>query len=193
MIFSPIILPSLIIEPLRYFFSTYGAPNKLVWDVDEKKRTVDIGHLNDYFKIALEERPRILVDRGGFRISGVGITDSMAEQKTMAETRGLKDRVSMAMYSGVATVLIEARNMGTCEQLSDMTCHFLNMVRPKILDVQKFKDFGRDMTVSSCQPTEKENTEKFQIQIQIPWTKEEHWRTRDDGIAVKDILMKVTV
>lgn len=193
MIFSPILLPSLIIEPLRYFFATYGSTNNLVWDADEKKRSVDIGHLNDYFKIALEERPRVLVDRGSFQIGGVGLTDNMAEQKTMAETLGLKDRITMAMYSGVATVLVEARNMGTCEQLADMTCHFLNMVRPKILDVQKFKDFGRNMAVSSCQPTEKENTEKFQIQIQIPWIKEEHWRTRDDGVAIKNILMNVTV
>lgn len=191
MIFSPTLLPYLIIEPLRYFFSTYGAPNKLVWSEDDKVRTVDIGHMNDFFKVPLEERPRVLVDRGGFRLSKVGLTDNLAEQKPFSETMGLKDRTSMLLYQGMAIVLVEARNMGTCEMLADMTSHFLAWARTTICDSQGFKEFGADFSVSNCQLTEKENTEKFQVQIQMPWIKEEHWRTRDDGIAIKNAIAKI--
>lgn len=192
MTFSPILIPALIIEPLKYFFSTYGVSSKLVWNEDEKKRSVDIDHMNNFFKVALEERPRILVDRGPFQINKVGITDNLAEQQRFKETSGLKDRINMLLYQGTATILIEARNMGTCEILADMTSHFLNWARPEICNSQGFKDFGGNVSVSSCQLTEKENTEKFQVQIQIPWIKEEHWRVRDDGVAIKNILNNLT-
>lgn len=192
MTFSPTLVPSLIIEPLRYFFATYGGSSKLVWDADDHKRTVEIGHMNDFFKIPLEERPRILVDRGGFQISKVGLTDNLAEQERMKETHGLKDRINMLLYQGTATMIVEARNMGTCEILADMASHFLAWARPEICDSQGFKDFAGQMNVTPCQMTERENTEKFQVQIMIPWIKEEHWRVRNDGIIIKNILNNLT-
>jgi hypothetical protein len=189
--FSPIMISTLVIEPLRYFFSTYGGNSKLVWDVDEKKRTMDIGHMYDFYKVPLEERPRIVVDRGGFRTNKVGLTDNLAEQKSLIETSGLKDRINMQMYSGTANLIVEARQMGTCELLADMTLHFLAWARPTICSTQGFKEFGGEVSISPCALTEKENTEKFQIQMQFPWIREEHWRNKDDGIKLKNILLNL--
>jgi len=189
--FSPILISTLVIEPLRYFFSEYSGNSKLIWNPDEKKRTVDIGHMYDFYKIPMEERPRILVDRGGFRTSKVGITDNLAEQTSLIENRGLKDRINMQMYSGTANIIVEARQMGTCENLANMTLHFLAWARPTICSTQGFKEFGGDVAVSPCALTEKENTEKFQIQLQFPWIREEHWRVQDDGIILKNILLKI--
>lgn len=192
MTFSPILISTLIIEPLRYFFGTYGEGSKLIWDADEKKRTVDIGHMFDFNKIPMEERPRIIVDRGGFRTNKVGITDNLAEQSSLIKTSGLKDRINMQMYSGTANLIIEARQMGTCEMLADMTLHFLAWARPTICSTQGFKEFGGEVLVSPCALTEKENTEKFQIQMQFPWIREEQWRVRDDGIALKNLLLNIS-
>ena len=189
--FSPILISTLVIEPLRYFFSEYGDSSKLIWNPDEKKRTVDIGHMYDFYKIPMEERPRILVDRGGFRTNKVGITDNLAEQKSLIENQGLKDRINMQMYSGTASILVEARQMGTCETLANMALHFLAWARPTICSTQGFKEFGGEVSVSPCVITEKENTEKFQIQMQFPWIREEHWRVKDDGIILKNILLKI--
>lgn len=192
MTFSPTLIPALIIEPLRYFFSTYTQDSKLTWDEDPKKRSIEIAHMNDFFKIPIQEKPRILVDRGMFQVNKVGLTDNLAEQKTFKDTSGLKDRINMLLYSGTAQVIIEARNQGTCEVLADMATHFLSWARPEICDTQGFKEWALPMNVSSCQPTGNEDTEKFQIQIQFPWIKEEHWRVRDDGVAIKAVLMNLT-
>jgi hypothetical protein len=191
--FSPVLIPALIIGPLRYFFARYPGNSKFIWDADEKKRTVDIGHFNDFFKVPLEERPRILVSRGPFQASKVGITDNMAEEKAFKDTMGLKDRINMMLYSGTASVIVEARNMGTCELLADMACHFLAWARPEICDTQGFKDFILPMNVGECQQVEKENTEKFQVQIGLPWIKEEQWRVQNDGIAIKNSIANVLV
>lgn len=191
MTFSPILISTLIIEPLRYFFGTYGESSKLVWSADDKVRSVEIGHMYDFYKIPLEERPRIIVDRGGFRTSKVGITDNLAEQKSLKETSGLKDRISMQMYSGTANIIIEARQMGTCELLADMTLHFLAWARPTICSTQGFKEFGGEVMVSPCALTAAENTEKFKIQLSFPWIREEHWKNFDDGVALKSILTDI--
>ncbi len=188
MLFSPILIPTLIIEPLRYYFSTYGKGAELYWDKDEKKRTIDVSHINDYYKIPLQEKPRVLVDRGSFQISKTGLSDNLAQQKSLKETEGLRDKVNMQIYQGTAIVLVEARNMGTCEILSDMVHHFLTWSRPDICDSQGFKEFAMPMNVSTCSPTDREDTEKFQIQIQVPWIREEHWRVRDDGPILKKLL-----
>lgn len=192
MTLSPINIPTLIMEPLRYFFSSYTTSSNFVWDPDEKKRTVDIAHFNDFFRVALEERPRILVDRGSFSVSKVGLTDNLAEAKTLQETRGLKDRINMLLYSGTASILVEARQMGTCELLADIVGHALQWSRPEICNTLGFKSFADSVNVSPCQIVDKENVEKFQVALQFPWQREEHWRVRDDGIILKNILLNMT-
>lgn len=191
MTFSSTMVPALIVGPLRYFFSTYTSPDLFHWNEDEKKRNIDIGHANDFFKVTLGEKPRILVDRGSFQVSKVGVTDNMAEQRRFKETNGLKDKINMMLYQGSAQVLVEARNMGTCEVLADMACHFISWARPEICDSQGFKEFALPMSVSPCQQVERENTEKFQVQVNLPWIKEEHWRVKDDGIAIKNSIIQL--
>lgn len=184
----------LIIEPLRYFFSTNTAGSNMIWDPDEKKRTVDISESYDFHKVALQEKPRILVTRGGYVINKVGITDNLAEAPNFSETGGLKNQINMLMYSGNATITIEAKTKGTCELLTDMVSHFVSWTRPVICDAMGWKEFGLPMAISdvAMMMDEDPGVPKFQSNISIPWACEEHWNVKNSGIVLKNIVSNIS-
>ncbi len=192
--FSNGIITPLIVQPLRYYFSKYTADSNIYWDEDEKKRTIDIGEAFDFNKVPFQEKPRVIVARGPYAMSKVGLTDNLAMAKSFSTTGGRKDYSNMLLYNGSASALVEARNKGTCELVADMVSHFIAWTRPLLCDSQGWKEFGLPMTVSDCvmQGDEDTGVVKFQIQIQIPWMREEHWRFQDDGMLLKNILMSVT-
>ena len=188
--FSPLLLTSSIVEPLRYYFSSYGKPDGFLWSQDEKKRTVEIGDAYDMHKIAFQERPRILVSRGVYSINKVGLSDSLAEGIKFSDNKGLKKNTHMLLYTGTATMTIEARNKGTCELLTDMATHFIAWSRGPICDTQGFKNFADSMTVGECATTQDQDDVTFQITVQMPYVKEEQWTMRDDGVLLKSFLLK---
>ena len=189
--FSPLLVASSILEPLRYYFSAYGKSDGFLWDQDEKKRTVEISDMYDFNKIAFQERPRILVNRGNYTINKVGLSDNLAEGIRFSDNKGLKKDTHMLLYTGTASMVIEARNKGTCELLTDMATHFLAWSRGPICDTQGFKNFGDTMSVSACESTQDQDDSTFQVTVQIPYIKEEHWTMRDDGVLLKGYLLSV--
>lgn len=191
--YSGMIAP-LIIEPLRYHFSVYTKDKtNMYWNSDEKIRTIEIGESFDFNKIPLQEKPRILVTRGAYSIDKVGLSDNLAESKSMLTTGGLRDNVHFIMYRGTATITVEARNKGTCELLTDMVSHFVVWTRPILCDSQRWKEFGLGMAVSDVGAVTDEDSGliRFQANISLPWIKEEHWRHQNDGIALKNIISKI--
>ena len=190
--FSPLLITASILEPLKYYFSTYSSATDMVWNADEKLRTVEISDVNDFNKIALQERPRILVSRGMYQVNKTGLSDSLAEGVSFGDGRGLRKDTHMLLYSGTASVLVEARNKGTCELLTDMATHFIAWSRGPICDTQGFKQFADNLTVSPCEPTSNQDDTVFQVTIQVPYLKEEHYTMRDDGILLKGYLKSLT-
>lgn len=191
--FSSGLIAPLIIEPLRYYFSNYTSTTGQVWDEDEKKRTIDIGESYDFKKVPMQQKPRIIVTRGPYLISKVGLTDNLAEARSIRETAGNKDHISMLFYSGTATISIETRNKGTCELLADMASHFIVWTRPILCDSQGWKEFGLNMAVSDIDVVmdETPGVEKFRCNISVPWMREEHWKIQNDGIALKAIISNI--
>lgn len=188
--FSPLLVTSSILEPLRYYFSAYGQDGGFLWDPDEKKRTLEISDVYDFNKIAFQERPRLLVNRGSYSINKVGLSDNLAEGITLAEGRGLRKDTNMLLYTGTASLIIEARNKGTCELLTDMATHFIAWSRGPICDSQGFKNFGDTLSVSACEATQDQDDATFQVTVQIPYIKEEQWVMRDDGILLKSYMLQ---
>jgi hypothetical protein len=188
------VIAPLVIQPLRYYFSTYTQSTNLIWNPDEKQRTIDIGESFDFNKVALQEKPRVTVTRGSYSILKTGLTDNLTEAVSMSETGGKKDYTNMVFYQGDATISIEARNKGSCELLADMVSHFIVWTRPVLCDSQGWKEFGLPMRVSDVAMTMEEDSgvPKFQINISIPWMKEEQWSFRTDGIALRSVLASVT-
>lgn len=184
-----------ITAPLRYYFSKYTKSSNLIWDEDENLRTIDISEAFDLNKTPLGERPRVMVTRGGFSINPVGLSDNLATAKAFNTTSGNKDNSNLVFYQGTAIVVIEARNKGTCELLADMVAHFIVWTRPILCDSLEWKEFGLPMMVGDCNllEDEEQGLSKFQVQIQVPWMKEERWRVRNDGPELKKIIQSVYI
>ena len=187
--FSPNFVSTLIIKPLQYFFANY-APAAYKYSDDPKETKIDISSINNYNKIAIQEKPRILVDRGDYLITNSGLSDSMAEAKPKSISFGLDPRTNMIFVNGTSKILIEARNEGTCELIADMVSHFIVWTRPYICDSQGFKNFALPMGVSSCNPS-KEDTEIFQVTIQAPYLIEELWQVSDDSIKINGFIQSL--
>lgn len=185
--FSPAYMTSILVEPLRYFFSNYGGED-LIWDQDPGVSTIEIGSINNFHGIVIQAKPRVLVTRGQYSINPTSITDSLASAKTAWDTGGLKDQVSLNNLSGMSQILIEARNEGTCEKITDMVTHFLSWSAPMICDVHNFTRFAVPMAISSCTPS-REDVEVFQVTINLPWYRDERWRTTSDGVSLKEFLL----
>lgn len=192
MMFSPAYLSALIVEPLRYFFSLHGGED-LTWDPDPKVSHLEIDTINNYNKEAILAKPRILITRGQYSLSPTGLNDNFVQNQPfiIPENKGTKRTVNMIMAQGVAQVMVEARNEGTCEKLVDFVQHFLAWSGPIIASTHGFKNFAQAINVSPCTPS-KDDTEIFQCTFNIPWSREEHWLVNSsETIALKNFISKL--
>jgi len=111
--FSPLLVSSLIIKPLRYFFSTYTAAEGLVYSKDDNTRTIEVDTENNFNNVKLESNPRILINRGDYNIGKTGLTDNLSYSKSVGATLGASQRTNLVFINGVARITIEARQEGT--------------------------------------------------------------------------------
>lgn len=189
MYFSPAYISSLIVEPLRFYFSNY-APSNLKWDKDPDISQIEIDTINNFNKIAIGAKPRILVSRGGYSIASTGLSDNMAEGITSRAT-GKKSEKRFLMVSGQAQLLVETAYEGTCELVVELTQNFLAWSSPTIASTQGFKQFAIPLSVSPCTPST-EDVEIFQCSMGLPWIKETHFVVEEDGLGFKQFLASIT-
>lgn len=187
--FSPTLLTSLIVYPLRVFFANYAGED-LKYDVDEKKSKIEIDSLNNLNKEAIQFKPRILINRGAYSIDRVGLSNNLAEGYSPLQTKGLQNNINMVMISGQAQIMVEARNEGTLELMTDMVSHFLVWSRPAICNTQGFKEFATPLTVSDPRLS-KEDREIFQVLIGVPYVMEEQWNVKDDALKINNIYLDI--
>src|SRR6266581_4410506 len=140
MIFSPAYISALIVRPIRFFFE-FHSPLDVRWSEDPKVSSIEVDTINNFNKIAIQAKPRVLVSRGSYSIRPVGLTDNLAETKGIKELKGATDRINMVLIEGMAQVMVEARNEGTCEKVVDLLEHFLAWTGPMIANTKGFKIF----------------------------------------------------
>lgn len=190
MIFSPAYLSALLVLPLRYLFENF-APEDLRWSDDPKISMLEIDTINNFNKIAIQTKPRILISRGQYDVSPVGLTDNLAEGVGVFAGKGRRQSKNMFLIRGVAQILMEARNEGTCEKLVDLVQHYIAWTGPMIADVAGFKSSFVPMNISPCVPS-REDTEIFTCTINLPWIKEEQFSVDSgDEIKVKSFLFSL--
>lgn len=191
MYFSPAYLSALIVRPLRYFYENYGPPD-LKWTNDPKTSLIEIDTINNFNKIPIQNKPRILVSRGQYSVAPTGLTDNMAQADSVFASKGIRHSRNMVLIQGVAQIMLEARNEGTVERLVEMTQHFLSWTSPMIADAHGFKNFAQTLNVSTCNPS-RDDTEIFACTINIPWIREEQWKVDGkDDVKIKNFLMTIT-
>jgi len=190
MLFSPAYISALIVRPLRFFYENH-APEDLRWDLDDKKSQIEVDTINNFNKVKIGARPRILVTRGQYSVNPVGLTDNLAEGRGIYSAKGSKDNINMVTVQGVAQLMVEARNEGTCERVVDLTQHFIAWTAPMIANAHGFKMFGLPLNISTCTPG-KEDIELFSCTINIPWLREEQWGVKSDDISLKNFILSIT-
>ena len=189
--FSPLLLSSLIVDPLRYFFSQMPkTEDGLFWDADEKVTKIEIGTVNDFHQIPIQSKPRILINRGNYVVEGVGISDNMAESRGIKENYGKSERTNTTRVSGAIQVIIETGQEGSCELITDMVTHFIAFTRGILTTSQGFLKFGLPLSVSSCEP-DKEDIEKFKVMLTIPYVFEDHWMVTFDAVKYKTMYLTI--
>jgi len=181
--FSPLLLYYLIRQPLVYFFSNYS-PASIKFDEDETKTDLLITSKDNYYEIKDQVKPRILIDRGAYSIEPMGLDNSSYQSGGPYANKGSDNGTYIQQISGTSFILIESRNSGTCELLTDIVTHFLSWSGPLLCVSQGFKKFGVPLQVSSCSPA-KEDTGLFQVTISIPWITEELWVYSEAGVKLK--------
>ena len=100
------------------------------------------------------------------------------------ELKGASDRHNKVFINGTAYIVIETKNEGTCELITDMVMHFIVWSRPFLCDSMGFKDFGLPMQVSEAELAQ-EDTEKFKVTIQLPYMVEEDWRVNQEALKLR--------
>ena len=190
MAFSPAFISACIVDPIRYLYHIY-APEELRWTSDHMKSMIEIDTINNFNKEKIQAKPRILISRGGYEKNHTGLSDNLTESKGPYQLKGLHDETRMILVNGMAQILIQARNEGTCEKICDLTEHFLQWTSPFLCNTYGFKMFGFPLQVSPCTPN-KEDQEIFEISIGVPWMKEEHWNVKDDALKLKGFSLLVS-
>lgn len=188
--FSPLILYSLIRDPLVYYFSNYK-PGNIQFDVDETKSDLLITSVENYTEVRAQTKPRLLIDRGPYRITSFGIGAGMAAQKGPYNNLGATDTTYRYSIDGQAQITVEARNLGTVELLTDIVSTFIAWSSPILCLTQGFKKFGMPVDISSPRPS-KEDTEIFQVLVTIPWSTESLFHTYFDAVKLKAFFMSMS-
>lgn len=188
--FSPLALEYLILESLKEFFHVY-APEQLKYSHDELETKIEIGAIHNFNKVNLQTKPRILFDRGGYNIEGVGFNESLYSSEGPMNNGGLSSQQNLALINGMATLFVDSRNEGTAEVVVDLVTHFFFWSRPFICNMVGLKNFAKPMSVSQCSPM-REDTEIFRCVISFPYSVEESWVVNKDAINLKDIYQKIS-
>lgn len=187
--FSPLLITTLIEQPLRYFFANYAGEN-LFYSEDPDKSKIEIASISNYHKIPLQIKPRILVSRGSFDVTNTGLSDNLAYSDTVAANKGGKSLTNMVFINGMAQILIEARQEGALELVVDMVSHFIIWTRPHICNTQGFKEFGMPLNVGPLTPM-KEDREIFQVAINVPYRMEEQWNVNEEKLKLNNIFVTI--
>ena len=181
---------SMIRDVMRQFFKEYvGSDYK--WNEDPKENKIWIGTVNDYnSNEEIQKFPRILVQRGSIQSSVRTITDEHYDNSPAKDNPKESNDTHMRVVEGQLIVIVETTNEGSCEVLADIVRSFFTLSKSTIESDFGFLAFARSVSMSECIP-DKEEKEKFKIQIVIPFMVEEFWVTRLTGVKIKALFMDI--
>lgn len=188
--FSTLSLKKLIITTLREFFASEAVPEHLRYSGEEDSSKIEISSLNDFNKVVLQAKPRIMFDRGSYSVSSSGLNDALYESKGYMQDKGATNRVNTNMVVGNSSLVVDCRNEGTCEAVTNIVSHFLLWSRPFISNALGLKGFCNPLSVSPCSPM-REETEIFRCVISYQYTVDEYWHNARSAVILKDIFQKV--
>jgi hypothetical protein len=150
---------------------------------DMADMNVHVQMINDRNEEKIQVMPRVMLQRGPYR-SGTQFIGSGLQSNATADTIMRQDVNGMFMF------LVEAREEGECEIISDYLRKFLSWSRPLIESKFGMQRFGSDIDISVCEMVG-EDTEKFKITISVPYIVEDRWKVTDYSMRISHIFRKL--
>ena len=184
--YSSLYLVTFIRDLFRSMYFEYGG-SEFAWNKDPRKSKILIGTVSD---IHTNERvqmfPRILIQRGTSVCTDQFLANNLESRIDGGVAKGGSD-VYRQDINGSVNIIIEARHEGTCEELGEFLRRFICWSKPFIESTFHFQAFGKTVQISTCE-MDREDTEKFKININIPYIVEDRWTKSGDLIRLNHIF-----
>lgn len=188
--YSPLYVTTFIRDLLRELFKEYGG-EQYSWDSDPKKSKITIGTVNDNHSNARTQQfPRILVQRGPLQCNSQFLSNNLRIRESGGISRGGKD-IHRQDIHGSMLIIVEARNEGSCELVGDLVRQFIAWSKLFIETTFGFQAFARQLSVGTCD-MDREDTEKFKININIPYTVEDGWEIEGNLTRLNHIFSSLS-
>lgn len=187
--YSPLQVVSFIRDSLRALYFEYGGPN-FNWDANPRVSKLTIGTVNDHHSDErIQQFPRILIQRGPSQLSSQFISNSLEQATGLGVSSGGTEYYRQDI-DGSISLIIEARQEGTCEELAEYTRRFICWSKPFIETQFGFQAFAKMISVSECM-MDQEDVEKFKISINIPYIIEDRWQKTGDLTRLNHVFYKL--
>lgn len=189
--YSPLYTVTFIRDLLRQMFFEYGGED-YTWSEDSRESKLMIETVNNTnSKARVQQFPRILIQRGPTFLQSQFINNNL--QKTEGGTVGVAvgdtERYRQDV-TGSLNILIEARNEGACEELGEFIRKFLCWSKPFIETRFGFQAFGKQIQLSQCD-MDREDTEKFKININVPYIIEDTWQKTGNLVRLNHVFQRL--
>jgi len=183
--FNPSSIAPTFRDILRYLFRT-SAPDSVKYSEEHGSSHIDIRVTDDQAPDhAPGAKPVILIGRGDYQVSPVSLTDNAASFGV--SEHGQQDRTMyLSMVNGAVSIRIITWNFGTCELLGNLVMKYLTASKPYICNSQGFKNLGPLMVSRPLR--DKDEKDKWVIDLQQPYTLEMKWVAQNIGPQLKGIL-----
>lgn len=184
--FNPLSVVTFTRDCLRKLFLEFG--EDFTWSSDSKQSKIWIGTANDYnASVEIQKIPRVLIQRGPIDINTAFISNNL---EYVEGTPNDKTKHYRQDLQGNLTIIVETVSEGACEVLAERLRRFICWSKPFIETEFGFQGFARQMQISPCMP-DRENKEKFKIQISIPYSIEDRWSSTQFYIKLKSIFQEI--
>jgi hypothetical protein len=191
--FNPAMVSSCIRDTLRFLFST-AAPDRLKYSSDPKESALAIDLSFDvHTDSENQKRPKIIINRGPYQAGSVGMDDSStgSGMVTGISGSGMSRKSSyMNLVNGTCSIRIVAWNLGVCEEIAYLVATFLTWSKPHICNTLGFKNIASPVS-SSPVLLDKDDRDKFIVEISVPYSTEMRWSDTEIGVKLKGFLIEL--
>ena len=184
--FNPLSVVTFTRDMLRKLFLEFSEEFK--WSEVSTESKIWIGTANDYnASEVLQKIPRVLIQRGPIMMNTSFISNNLEYVEGTPNDRTKHRRQDL---QGDLTLIVETVSEGACEVLAEQIRRFIIWSKPFIESEFGFQSFARHIQISPCMP-DRENKEKFKIQIAIPFIIEDRWETKTVFIKLKAVFQEI--
>ena len=184
--YNPLYVVTFIRDLFRSMYLEYGGED-FAWNKDPRLSKVAIGTVSDVNSDErIQQFPRILIQRGSSSCQSQFIANNLESSKDGGVSAGGTEDYRQDI-TGSINIIIEAVNEGTCEEVCEFTRRFICWSKPFIESTFRFQAFAKVVQIGACE-MDQEDSEKFKININIPYIIEDRWSKSGDLVRLNHIF-----